>query len=90
MSTSSTLTITDPVGTDEIAQRLHVGRGTVYSWRSRRPKENPMPEPDTHITGTPVWSWHRIAEWAMLTGRLPATGSWDEPGTAMTLEKEGA
>lgn len=77
--------VIDPVGAEEIAERLSVSRATVHSWRSRS-KQNRgqpgMPEPDIIVTKTPIWSWQRIATWAMATGRLPATGSWDDPGTA--------
>lgn len=78
------LTLVDPVGTQEIADRLHVKRGSVYSWQNRRPRENPMPEPDCYRTGTPLWQWDRIRQWAQATGRLPATGDWSDAGSEMT------
>ena len=86
--TTEALTLRDPVGTKEIAERLHTKRATVYSWCGRRPERDPMPEPDTHISGTPVWQWHRVQAWAIMTGRLPQSGSWDQPPTRAAIEDQ--
>ena len=70
-------TLTDPVGLQEIADRLEVPRGTVNSWRSRSKTERRvagLPEPDAIRTGTPLWSWATIKAWAFETGRLDANG----------------
>lgn len=68
------ITITDPVGISEIAERLGVRRQTVDSWRSRgkvdRERSTPIPQPATIITKTPIWDWATIQEWAISTGRL--------------------
>lgn len=68
------LTITDPVGAEEIAERLGVSRATVHTWRTRSKtgqKATTLPEPEAFITKTPVWSWETIRAWAETTGRLP-------------------
>lgn len=54
------VTIVDPVGIHEIAQRLRVEVETVYMWRSRKR----LPDPATTISGSPCWSWETIEEWA--------------------------
>ncbi len=64
----------DPVGLQEIADRLGVDRGTVNSWRSRSKdvrRVAGMPKPDAVRTGTPLWSWRTIEAWATETKRLP-------------------
>jgi hypothetical protein len=72
MSTSTT-TLRDPVGINEIAERLHVEPSTVRSWRTRgkhMTRQAPMPEPKLHLTNTPLWEWSQIGAWAEETGRL--------------------
>ena len=69
------VTITDPVGAEEIAERLEVTTATVHSWRHRamsgnQPRAVPLPEPDIIVTKTPIWSWATIRLWARTTGRL--------------------
>lgn len=56
----------EPVGLDEIGDRLGVQRGTVDRWRQRRVL--PPPEPTT-VGGRPWWRWDRIRAWAFETGR---------------------
>jgi predicted DNA-binding transcriptional regulator AlpA len=56
----------DPVGVEEVAQRLGVERQTVSQWRWR----NKLPEPRWTISNRPAWAWQDIAAWARDTGRL--------------------
>lgn len=56
----------DPVGPEEIAERLGVRRDTVHKWRHR----GVLPEPDWIISSLPVWEWETIRAWAENTGRL--------------------
>lgn len=56
----------EPVGLEEIAQRLGVQRGTVDMWRQR----SVLPEPWWTVGGRPAWPWRAIREWACETGRL--------------------
>jgi uncharacterized protein YjcR len=65
----------DPVGTNEIAERLDVAAATVHSWRSRGKhltKKAPLPDPATILTNTPLWEWATVEAWARETGRLAA------------------
>ena len=55
----------DPVGSDDIAQRLGVQRDTVKMWRHR----GLMPEPKWWVSGRPCWNWPDIEKWAAVTGR---------------------
>jgi hypothetical protein len=66
-------TIIDPVGINEIADRLGVEPATVRSWQARAKhmtRQPPMPPPTLHLTNTPIWNWARIRDWAKETGRL--------------------
>lgn len=56
----------DPVGSDDIAQRLGVKRKTVVQWRQREI----LPEPAWTVSGRPCWNWPDIELWARDTGRL--------------------
>jgi len=49
----------------EIAERLGVERATVDKWRQRRV----LPDPAATISGSPIWKWGEIVEWASRTGR---------------------
>lgn len=72
MSTATTR-IEDPVGPQEIAERLNVTTATVHSWRNRAKSyvaRKPMPEPTVIISNTPIWEWKLIGAWAEETGRL--------------------
>lgn len=60
-----TITIIDPVGPREIADRLRVSVNTVHSWRNR----GILPDPDVVLGLGPIWSWIRISTWALETGR---------------------
>jgi hypothetical protein len=55
----------DPVGTDDIADRLGVKRQTVAMWRYRKL----LPEPSWTVSGRPAWNWPDIQKWAKETGR---------------------
>jgi transposase-like protein len=73
MTTTTTTTLTDPVGPVEISQRLGVSLNTVHSWRTRArtaERGTGLPAPDATCSNTPLWSWATIAEWARATGRL--------------------
>jgi hypothetical protein len=61
----------EPVGLEEIAQRLHVQRGTVDRWRQRCV----LPQPAWTVGGRPAWAWTAIEQWARDTGRLPRDGT---------------
>ena len=77
--TTATTQLIDPVGPQEIAERLEVTTATVHSWRNRAKTavdRIPMPEPDVIISNTPIWSWETIATWAEQTRRIP------QPNTA--------
>ena len=42
-----------------------------------RPRETPMPAPETFVNGTPAWSWRKIREWLIHSERVippPADG----------------
>jgi hypothetical protein len=56
----------DPVGIPEIAERLHVERGTVDMWRYREL----LPEPTWTVGGRPAWDWPDIEKWARATNRV--------------------
>ena len=56
----------DLVGPIEIADRLGVERATVDKWRQR----DVLPNPTLMVSGSPVWLWTVINEWARATGRL--------------------
>jgi predicted site-specific integrase-resolvase len=56
----------DPVGADDIADRLGVQRNTVHQWRQR----GVLPDPPWTVSGRPAWNWPEIAKWAKDTGRL--------------------
>lgn len=50
----------DLVGPIEMADRLGVQRDTVHKWRYRRV----LPEPLMTLSGTPIWEWETIWQWA--------------------------
>lgn len=54
------------VGLTEIAERLDVNQNTPDVWRSR----GVLPPPEAIVSGTPLWDWTTIEEWARATGRL--------------------
>jgi hypothetical protein len=35
-----------------------------------RPREIPMPEPDTTVNGTPGWSWRKVRAWLIQSERV--------------------
>lgn len=49
----------EPVGLQEISQRLGVRRQTVDMWRHRKI----MPEPRWRVGGRPAWRWIDIYTW---------------------------
>lgn len=55
----------EPVGSDDIAQRLGVKRDTVKMWRHR----GLMPEPSWTVSGRPCWNWPDVLAWAKATSR---------------------
>ena len=59
--------VPDLVGLTEISDRLGVSRNTPNVWRAR----HQFPAPDLELAMGPLWLWHRIEEWARLTGRRP-------------------
>lgn len=62
--------IPELVGLVEIATRLRVKPSTPPMWRQR----GLMPEQDLTLSGTPVWMWSTIADWARRTDRIPTGG----------------
>lgn len=66
MSKRSSRSGCDPVGEQEIAERLGVNDSTVHMWRYR----DLMPEPKWWVSGKPCWNWPDIRKWAKETGRL--------------------
>lgn len=70
-----TVRLTDPVGQQEIAERLSITRQSLYNIRSesragRTSRVHPFPAPDAVVSNTPLWSWSTIEPWAIATGRL--------------------
>ena len=65
-------TITEPVGTIEVARRLGVKAATVSQWRYR----GLLPEPVLVVSHIPLWEWPTIREWARSTGRPIRDGWW--------------
>ena len=55
----------DPVGSDDVAQRLGVKRNTVSMWRHR----GVFLEPTWTVSGRPAWNWPDVLDWAKRTGR---------------------
>lgn len=73
--TPMTVRIVDPVGPQEIAERLGVSIETVHSWRKRArrgtyPNAEPIPNETITVSGIPLWGWKAIRTWAETTGRL--------------------
>lgn len=66
----------DPVGLQEIIERLGVGASSPRQWRYR----GIFPEPDYEsINGLQAWEWETILRWAGATGRLgEGTGPYEE------------
>lgn len=56
----------EPVGLNEIAERLRVRRDTVDHWRTR----GLLPESRWTVGGRPAWAWGDIRAWAEQTDRL--------------------
>lgn len=64
------MTIPEIVGLQEIADLLEVGRRTPHAWQYRRL----LPPPDfDSINGLRAWRTTTILQWAVNTGRLPAS-----------------
>ncbi len=53
------ITIDEPVGLAEIAERLGATRIVVDQWRTR----GRLPAPDWTVGGRPAWRWSTIEEW---------------------------
>lgn len=56
----------DPVGSDDIANRLGFKRDTVKMWRHR----GVFPAPRWTVSGRPCWNWRDVEKWARDTGRF--------------------
>jgi len=78
----------EPVGPNEIAERLGVVKGTALAWCQREV----LPPPRWRVSGVPLWNWADVAAWAVETGRLVpgAAGATSETGAAGTVELVGA
>lgn len=35
-----------------------------------RPREIPMPDPETTVNGTPAWSWEKVRAWLFASHRI--------------------
>lgn len=57
----------DLVDSQQIADRLSVERRTVNNWLG---KSIGFPEPVVRRDRLLLWSWPRVREWAIRTGRL--------------------
>lgn len=66
VKTFSTLSPVEPVGLQEIAERLGVKRATADMWKLR----GLLPEPKWVVGGRPAWEWDDVADWARSSGRL--------------------
>ena len=66
-------TLSDLVGTIEIAERLDVKPQTVRTWNSSRSERTGFPNPIGSISGVPIWDWLDVYLWAERTDRLPVT-----------------
>jgi hypothetical protein len=60
----------DPVGLQEIAERLGIPKQTPKTWNQRKV----LPEPGGTVSGVPWWDWPVIEEWARKRG-LPREGA---------------
>ena len=58
----------DLVGPVEISAWLGVRPNTVHVWVARQL----MPAPWATVSGTRIWVWADVEEWATATGRAPA------------------
>lgn len=76
-------TLCVPLGEHEIADLLHVKRGTVRQWRFR----GRLPEPDHVVNRLPAWEEERIVEWAKGSDRWPTHVALGYEITV--LEREG-
>lgn len=54
------------LGTGEIADMFGIQRRSVHQWQSRKV----LPDPDLHISGTPIWRYSTINRWAADRGRV--------------------
>lgn len=64
----------EPVGAQEIAERLDVSVHTVYKWQQRGDSliGGAMPEPKWTVSGGSAWNWPDVYRWAKKSDRLPA------------------
>lgn len=61
------MTAAEPVGIQEVAERLGVKHQTVRAWRVL----GALPPAWAELAVGPVWKWSTIRQWARDTGRLP-------------------
>lgn len=62
----------DPVGMQQIADRLGVKQNTVDRWRRR---STGFPEPRwPRVCNGPAWHWPDVRAWAVASGRLEPDG----------------
>lgn len=59
------MTLSDPVGAGEIAQRAGVVKATVWSWQKRH---SDFPTP-VQLEMGPVWDWAEVETWLSRTNR---------------------
>ena len=60
----------DAWGPQEVAAHLGVATATVAKWRQR----GVIPQPESIVSGVPLWTSSTIQTWAAATGRQAAAG----------------
>lgn len=61
----------EPVGIQEIAERLHRTRWAVDTWLRNDRAASGFPAPKWKVGGRPCWNWPDVEAWARKTNRLP-------------------
>lgn len=76
------MTLSDPVGAGEIAQRAGVVKATVWSWQKRH-QDFPAP---VQLEMGPVWDWADVEAW--LRARNVADAAEEFMAKRKQLEQE--
>ncbi|TDD54561.1 hypothetical protein E1286_05050 [Nonomuraea terrae] len=59
-------------------RRAWVAKGSPTRSETR-PREMPMPAPETTVNGTPAWSWRKVREWLIASHRVEAPAAGEQP-----------